>query len=65
MSLRTKTKIGNGINKVSKNQGQSWKDLLKQLADDLSAGHVDLDNKFKPFPLALEEILFSPSLCNA
>jgi len=47
--------IGNGINRLDLNQSFSWGDLL----DNLKGRHsidIDLDNVFKPFPLAFDEL---------
>ena len=48
--------IGNGLNRLDSNQSFSWGDLLKKLKERYSI-EVDLENCFKPFPLAFDEML--------
>ncbi len=48
--------LGNGINQLDSNQSFSWKELLDELKRDYRI-NVDLDNVFKPFPLAFDEML--------
>lgn len=48
--------LGNGINRLEGNQSFSWPDLLARLKSHFSI-NVDLENAFKPFPLAFEEML--------
>ncbi len=52
--------IGNGINRIDSSQSFSWDDLLKELKDNHHI-EVDLDNIFKPFPLAFDEMLHRKS----
>jgi len=47
--------IGNGLNRLDSSQSFSWGDLLEELKDKYSID-VDLENIFKPFPLAFDEI---------
>jgi len=47
--------IGNGINRLDSNQSFSWGDLLEKLKADFGI-NVDLNNIFKPFPLAFDEM---------
>lgn len=55
--------IGNGINRTVKGGGVSWKELLIKLQNDIPETNlIDLDNEFKPFPLAFEEIAFGKPL---
>jgi len=48
--------IGNGINQLDSDQSFSWGDLLDELKNNYNI-NVDLDNIFKPFPLAFDEML--------
>lgn len=47
--------IGNGLNRLDSSQSFSWGDLLAALKNKYSID-VDLDNFFKPFPLAFDEM---------
>lgn len=47
--------IGNGVNLLDSEQSFSWGALLQSLKDIYSI-KVDLDNVFKPFPLAFDEM---------
>lgn len=47
--------IGNGLNRLDSTQSFSWGNLLEELKDRYSIA-VDLDNFFKPFPLAFDEM---------
>jgi hypothetical protein len=47
--------IGNGLNRLDSDQSFSWGDLLEELKDRYSI-EVDLENFFKPFPLAFDEM---------
>lgn len=49
--------IGNGINLLDVDQSVSWRELLARLKQEGGVGNIDLDNDFKPFPLAFEEML--------
>jgi hypothetical protein len=55
--------IGNGINQLDTKQSFSWGQLLTELKDKFSID-VDLDNVFKPFPLAFDEMLHQKSGSN-
>lgn len=48
--------IGNGVNLLDSSQSFSWGALLQDLKNKYGI-NVDLDNVFKPFPLAFEEML--------
>lgn len=48
--------IGNGINLLDSGQSFSWKELLSKLKVECNIT-TDLENPFKPFPLAFEEML--------
>jgi len=48
--------LGNGINLLDSTQSYSWGQLLQELRASLGID-VDLENIFKPFPLAFEEML--------
>lgn len=48
--------VGNGVNRLGSNQSFSWGALLQELKD-IYGIDVDLDNIFKPFPLAFDEML--------
>lgn len=48
--------VGNGINLLDTDQSFSWGELLEELKKTYGI-NVDLDNVFKPFPLAFEEML--------
>lgn len=48
--------IGNGVNRLDTNQSISWSALLQDLKKRFSI-NVELDNEFKPFPLAFDEML--------
>lgn len=48
--------IGNGVNLLDPEQSFSWGRLLDELQQEFGT-KVDLDNDFKPFPLAFEEML--------
>lgn len=58
-SIRKKVLLlGNGINLLDYDQSVSWGVLLNELKKQLpSLTNVDLQNDFKPFPLAFEEML--------
>ena len=47
--------IGNGLNRLDSSQSFSWGNLLQQLKSTYKID-VDLDNFFKPFPLAFDEM---------
>lgn len=47
--------IGNGVNRLDSDQSFSWGNLLVELKKKYSID-VDLDNFFKPFPLAFDEM---------
>ena len=47
--------IGNGVNLLDSSQSFSWGALLQELKDSYGID-VDLDNMFKPFPLAFDEM---------
>ena len=47
--------IGNGLNRLDTNQSFSWKDLLKSLKHKYNI-NIDVENIFKPFPLAFDEM---------
>lgn len=47
--------LGNGINLLDPQQAISWGELLKALTSRYAI-QVDLDNMFKPFPLAFDEL---------
>ena len=51
--------VGNGINRAIEGNGKDWGDLLANLQNIFNAQHINLDNRFKPFPLSFEEILFA------
>jgi hypothetical protein len=55
--------IGNGINQLDTSQSFSWGQLLTELKEKFSID-VDLDNVFKPFPLAFDEMLHRKSGVN-
>ena len=57
--MKTSVLVGNGINQAIKGNGVSWGQLLQNLQNLLNASHIDLNNKFKPFPLSFEELLFA------
>lgn len=48
--------VGNGVNLLDSSQSLSWGGLLRELIS-ISGIDVDLDNVFKPFPLAFDEML--------
>lgn len=48
--------VGNGVNLLDSSQSFSWGALLDELKREYSID-VDLDNVFKPFPLAFDEML--------
>ncbi|MDR8394662.1 hypothetical protein NC796_26215 [Aliifodinibius sp. S!AR15-10] len=48
--------IGNGVNLLDEDQSVSWKALLNDLKVTFNID-VELDNAFKPFPLAFDEML--------
>ena len=48
--------IGNGVNLLDSSQSFSWGALLQELKNTYGID-VDLDNVFKPFPLAFDEML--------
>ncbi|MGN6400885.1 MAG: SIR2 family protein [Flavisolibacter sp.] len=50
--------IGNGINRLGKQAGPSWGSLLNSLQNEVGC-NVDLQNDFKPFPMAFEEMLMT------
>ena len=50
--------IGNGINRLGNSQGPSWGQLLNSIQDKIGM-RIDLDNDFKPFPMAFEEMLLT------
>lgn len=47
--------IGNGLNRLDSSQSFSWGNLLTELKNKYSID-IDLDNFFKPFPLAFDEM---------
>lgn len=47
--------VGNGVNLLDLNQSFSWRELLRALKTIFGI-NVDLDNAFKPFPLAFDEM---------
>ena len=47
--------VGNGVNLLGLNQSFSWRELLRALKTIFGI-NVDLDNAFKPFPLAFDEM---------
>jgi hypothetical protein len=47
--------VGNGVNLLDEQQSFSWGDLLTALKNRFDI-KVDLDNVFKPFPLAFDEM---------
>ena len=49
--------IGNGINLLDTDQSVTWGALLEKIKEERDIEDVDLDNDFKPFPLAFEELL--------
>lgn len=53
---RTALLIGNGINLLDSEQSFSWRELLNKLKVECNIT-TDLENPFKPFPLAFEEML--------
>ena len=50
--------IGNGVNRLGNNDGPSWGQLLTSIQDEIGM-EIDLDNDFKPFPMAFEEMLLT------
>lgn len=52
--------LGNGINQLDSTQSISWGDLLKSIKTKFDI-QVDLNNEFKPFPLAFEEMMHRKS----
>ena len=58
-NLKLTALIGNGINRVIPENGIGWENLLASLQNICNAQHINLDNKFKPFPLSFEEIIFA------
>lgn len=52
--------VGNGVNRVDPRQSYSWEELLQELKKTFTID-VDLDNIFKPFPLAFDEMLHNGS----
>lgn len=48
--------VGNGVNLLDSSQSFSWSALLQELKNTYGID-VDLDNVFKPFPLAFDEML--------
>jgi hypothetical protein len=59
IDLKTTVFIGNGINRAIPGNGIGWGTLLANLQRINNAGHINLDNRFKPFPLSFEEIIFA------
>mgnify|MGYP000424347366 CR=1 FL=1 len=57
--LKTTLLVGNGINRAIPGSGIGWGGLLASLKTTFHAQHIDLDNRFKPFPLSFEEIVFA------
>ena len=55
--------IGNGVNLLDPSQSYSWGALLQMLKTTYNI-KVDLDNVFKPFPLAFDEMLHQKSGSN-
>lgn len=55
--------LGNGINRVIPKNAVSWGQLLEQLKKGFDI-QVELDNPFKPFPLAFDEMLHRKSGLN-
>lgn len=58
MKNKTSFLVGNGVNRAIQGNGISWGDLMNRLQGSFNAGHIDLENPVKPFPLSFEEILF-------
>lgn len=58
-NLKTTVFIGNGINRAIPGNGIGWGELLINLQRINNANHINLDNRFKPFPLSFEEIIFA------
>ena len=50
--------IGNGINRLGNKQGPSWGQLLNSIQKSIGK-EIDLNNDFKPFPMAFEEMLLT------
>lgn len=50
--------LGNGINRLGKEAGPSWSQLLSNLQSEINSV-VDINNDFKPFPMAFEEMLMT------
>jgi len=50
--------LGNGVNRLGQGGGPSWGQLLKDLQRSVNCS-VDLQNDFKPFPMAFEEMLMT------
>lgn len=50
--------LGNGINRLGNSHGPSWGQLLESIQDKIGM-RIDLDNDFKPFPMAFEEMLLT------
>jgi hypothetical protein len=50
--------MGNGINRLGKQPGPSWGNLLQSLQNEVGCS-IDLGNDFKPFPMAFEEMLMT------
>ncbi|MBT8244747.1 MAG: hypothetical protein HKP48_07695 [Winogradskyella sp.] len=48
--------VGNGVNLIDSSQSFSWEALLQELKNTYGI-NVDLDNVFKPFPLAFDEMI--------
>ncbi|MCH8535820.1 MAG: SIR2 family protein [Flavobacteriaceae bacterium] len=55
--------IGNGVNLIDSEQSISWNELLRDISNNYGID-IDLDNVFKPFPLAFEEMLHQKSGIN-
>ena len=50
--------VGNGINRLGNSQGPSWSQLLDSIQEKIGK-KIDLENDFKPFPMAFEEMLLT------
>ena len=55
--------IGNGVNRLDSSQSFSWHAILEAVNAKYRF-KVDLDNDFKPFPLAFDEMLHQTSRPN-
>lgn len=50
--------VGNGINRLGNSKGPSWSQLLDSIQEKIGK-KIDLENDFKPFPMAFEEMLLT------